>query len=323
VRKTPAAVLAGFTRARRFLRDFKPDVAHSHSFHSNIFARGLRLLAPVPAVVSNIHNVNEGGTARMLAYRLTDGLSRRTVAVSEAARRRFVELRAVSARRSAVVPVGIDVEVFAPCAKRREQMRAAMEVAASAEQEFIWLAVGRITPAKDYPNLLLAFAGLRKRRGHSNLWIAGEEWNARTAELKKLSADLGVSQAVRWLGLRRDLPALLDAADGFVLSSAWEGMPQVIAEAMAMEKPVVATDVGGVCELMGDTGFVVAAKNPAALSQAMLSVMEQGREERARQVREARERIVRRFSIEAAADAWEGLYRQLTESADRGSGSGS
>jgi glycosyltransferase involved in cell wall biosynthesis len=311
VRKTPAAVLAGLSRARRFLRGFRPDVAHSHSFHSNIFARGLRLLAGVPAVISNIHNVNEGGTARMLAYRLTDGLSRRTVAVSEAARQRFVALKAVSSRRSAVLPLGIDTGVFSSSTKRRVQMRAAMEVAPAAKQEFVWLAVGRITPAKDYPNLLAAFAGLSKLRGHARLWVAGEEWSAKTGELRALSAELGVSESVRWLGLRRDLPALLDAADGFVLGSAWEGMPQAIAEAMAMEVPVVATDVGGVRELMNDTGFLVPAKDPASLAHAMLKAMDQGREESAQNARAARARVVKQFSIEAAANAWESLYSQL------------
>ena len=67
-------------------------------------------------------------------------------------------------------------------------------------------------------------------------------------------------ERVRWLGLRRDMPALLDAAEAFVLASAWEGMPLVIGEAMAMEKPVVATDVGGVREMVGDAGAHRSAK---------------------------------------------------------------
>ena len=58
----------------------------------------------------------------------------------------------------------------------------------------------------------------------------------------------------------------MDASDGFVLGSAWEGMPLVVGEAMAMEKPVVATDVGGVRELVGDAGAMVAAKDPQALA---------------------------------------------------------
>ena len=76
------------------------------------------------------------------------------------------------------------------------------------------------------------------------------------------------------------MPALLDAADGFVLASAWEGMPLAVGEAMAMEKPVVATDVGGVRELVGDAGVIVSAKDPEGLAQAMLELMRRTSEAR-------------------------------------------
>jgi len=136
---------------------------------------------------------------------------------------------------------------------------------------------------------------------------------------------LGVREKVLFLGLRRDLPALLDAADGFVLGSAWEGLPQVIAEAMAMEKPVVATDVGGVRELMGDgsalrqatavggtlvAGILVPAKDPEALAAAMVRTMGRNRDEGALEGKAGRELIRRRFSIDAVADGWEELYKQ-------------
>ncbi len=312
VRKTTASAAAGMWRGRGFLRQFRPDVVHSHSFHANIFARGLTLLAPIPAVISNIHNVNEGGSMRMLAYRLTDRLAQRTVAVSEAARLRFVELKAASAQKSGVFPIGIDVSAFAPDPRRRVRTRAEMGTATNPGAEFIWLAVGRITVAKDYPNLIDAFAQLRRQQDNARLWIVGEAASAKAAEIKALCADSGAGQTVRWLGLRRDLPALLDAADGFVQASAWEGMPQSVAEAMAMEKPVVATGVGGVRELMGDTGTIVPPKNPGALARAMMAEMKPSGEVRAQLVRAARERVVSLFSIDAAANAWETLYKQLT-----------
>src|SRR5208337_3817686 len=116
-----------------------------------------------------------------------------------------------------------------------------------------------------------------------------------------------------WLGLRRDLPALLDAADGFVLASAWEGMPLVVGEAMAMEKPVVATDVGGVRELMGEAGMLVPPKNPDALAAAMLVLMRSSFEARQNLGRKARVRIEDYFNIETRAQQWELLYRTLFE----------
>src|ERR1035441_9395429 len=153
MRKTPFSLFAGLARARRFLREFRPDLLHSHSFHANIVARLLKGLAP-PQVVSTVHNVYEGGWTRMLAYRLTDGLSCRTAFVSQAAAGRFVRLKAVPLRKCVVLTNGIDAAEFAPSAARREAMRTEM----GANARFIWLTAGRIAPAKDYPNLLRAFA---------------------------------------------------------------------------------------------------------------------------------------------------------------------
>ncbi len=113
VRKTPWTVLAGFRQGRAFLREFRPDLVHSHSFHANIFARLLRLAAGPFVVLSTVHNVYEGGWLRMLAYRVTDRLSPRTVAVSQAAADRFIRLGAVPRGKCSVILNGIDVSEFA------------------------------------------------------------------------------------------------------------------------------------------------------------------------------------------------------------------
>jgi glycosyltransferase involved in cell wall biosynthesis len=307
MRKTPASLLAGLARARRSLREFCPDLIHSHTFPANMAARLLKVFMPSTAVLSTVHNVYEGPWPRMLAYRLTDPLSWRTTAVSQAAAERFVRLHAVPARKSLVVANGIDTAEFAPNPERRTHVRAEM----NAGDDFIWLAAGRIVPAKDYPNLLRAFAQLHSAIPATQLWIAGEAAAAEAATLQCLAAKLTLGGAVRWLGLRRDMPALLEAADGFVLASAWEGMPLVLGEAMAMEKPVVATDVGGVRELVGDAGLIVPARSHEALAEAMLEVMRKTPEARGYLGQAARERVSAHFSIDAKADEWEALYRTL------------
>jgi glycosyltransferase involved in cell wall biosynthesis len=122
-----------------------------------------------------------------------------------------------------------------------------------------------------------------------------------------------LAAAVRWLGLRRDMPALLDAADGFALASSWEGMPLAVGEAMAMEKPVVATDAGGVRELVGESGVIVPARRPESLAQAMRALMRATPDARGLLGHAARERIQSRFSMDAKADEWEAFYRGMTE----------
>ena len=306
MRKNPVSFIAGLLRARRWLRDFQPDLIHGHVFPANMAARLLKISSPA-AVLSTVHNVYEGSWLRMLAYRLTDGLSRRTTFVSQAAADRYARLKAVPARKISVLTNGIDLAEFEPSDERRALLRAQMGM----KEEFVWLAAGRIVPAKDYPNLLRAFAQVREEIAEARLWVAGEALGAGSEAIQAQAAELGTS--VRWLGLRRDMPALLDAADGFVLASAWEGMPLAVGEAMAMEKPVVATDVGGVRELVGEAGVIVPAKNPEALAQAMLDLMRRTDDERQTLGVAARERIAARFSIDAKAVEWEAHYRAVLE----------
>jgi glycosyltransferase involved in cell wall biosynthesis len=251
----------------------------------------------------------------MLAYRLTDPLCRRTTAVSEAAAQRYVRLKAVPRHKCLVLTNGIDTAEFAPNCERRDRTRAERCVENECECGcvFVWLAAGRIAPAKDYPNLLRAFSRVHAAMPTARLWVAGEAPEADLAALRALAAELGIGDRVRWLGLRREMPALLDAADGFVLASAWEGMPLAAGEAMAMEKPVVTTDVGGVRELVGEEGRIVPSKSAEALAESMLAMMKATPEARQSLGSAARRRIETRFSMDAKADEWEALYRSVLE----------
>lgn len=304
MRKNPASIMAGLVEARRFLRAFQPDLIHSHTYPANMAARLLKIVYPAAVVLSTVHSIYDGPWLRMLAYRLTDPFSRRTTTVSHAGEARYERLKAIPARKCTVVTNGIDIVEFAPSPERRVRMRAQMEVS----NEFVWLAVGRIVPAKDYPNLLRAFSRVSAATPGAQLWVAGEASAAGLAVVQAMAAELGVATFVRWLGLRRDIPALLDAADAFVSASAWEGMPLAVGEAMAMSKPVVVTDVGGVRELVGECGVMVPAKVPDALAQAMLALMRLAPQARSSLGCAARERVQTQFSFDAKADEWESLY---------------
>lgn len=307
--RNPFSVLAAMARGRRFLLSFRPDLLHSHNFHSNVVARLLKPFVPQTLVISTVHSGHEGDWMRMLAYRLTDALSVRTTAVSDAVAQRMVRQKTVPGKKCVVLVNGIDCEEFTPDADRRTQIRARLAVSG----EFVWLAAGRLVAAKDYPNLLRAFALVRAPRRDALLWIAGDGAAAEAANLRSMASALGLQDVLRWLGLRRDIPALLDGADGFVLSSAWEGMPLALGEAMAMEKPVVATDVGGVGELMGETGERTPPRNPDALARAMIALMQKTADDRSMLGRAARARVQSKFSMDAKADEWEALYRKVLE----------
>jgi glycosyltransferase involved in cell wall biosynthesis len=309
LRKSPASVLAGLVQARRILRSFCPDLVHSHTFPANLFARLCKFFAPTQMVVCTMHNVFEGGQMRMLVYRVTDFLAVRTTAVSEAVARRAIEAHAVPAHKCTIIPNAFDTTAFAPNASRRAETRAKH----GAGGDFIWLAAGRIVSAKGFLSLLEAFTQVWVAHPQAQLWIAGEhpKSTSRRNEYTGLVVPKGTTERIHRLPLSRDMPALLDACDAFVLSSAWEGMPLVVGEAMAMEKPVVATDVGGVRELLGDAGTLVPARDPHTLAQAMLNVMRFSSELRGSIGSSARARVEAYYDTRALFPKWETFYKTL------------
>ncbi len=309
--RSPMGFINGLLRGAKCLRASRPHIVHSHNFPGNILARLLRVPCRVPALISTIHNSYEGGWWRMMAYRRTDRFATLSTAVSGTTAARFIRLKSVPRAKCVVLTNGIDASEFSPDKMRREETRAQMGI----RDEFVWLASGRIAPAKDYPNMLEAFRLVRQSRPEAQLWIAGAA--AQSGEVPVSHASAGEAlcgEQVLCLGLRRDIPALLDAADAFVLSSAWEGMPLALGEAMAMAKPVVATDVGGVRELVGEAGVIVRAQDSHDLAEAMLSVMKQSAEERESTGCIARTRINSYFSMDAKAEEWEKLYNSVLNS---------
>jgi glycosyltransferase involved in cell wall biosynthesis len=120
---------------------------------------------------------------------------------------------------------------------------------------------------------------------------------------------LGIAHRVSWLGIRHDVSALMSGCDLFVLPSAWEGFGLVVAEAMACERPVVATDCGGVREVVGDCGTLVPPRNPEALATAIEKTLGMAQSQKEALGHAGRQRVVARYSIAAMADRYLAVYR--------------
>lgn len=296
----------GLWRLRSVLRQVKPDVLHAHMVHANLMARVSRLLRPTPVVVSTIHNQDEGAQWRYLAYRATDRLSDVTTAPSELAVREAVRRGAASGSGVLLVPNGIAVDEFGPDPAARESLRRELGVSAS----FVWLAVGRLDSAKAHPDLITAFGEIAPARP-ATLLIAGV--GPLGQEISAMIRDRGLDDRVRLLGLRRDIPRLMQAADAFVMSSAWEGLPLALLEAAASALPVVATDVGGSREAVidGVSGYLVPPRDPPALARAMADVMELPEPARRAMGQAGRHHMGRSFDLDVVVDRWERLYRDL------------
>ena len=298
----------GLLRLIRLVRQWKPDVLHSHMIHANLMARVLRLFFRIPVLVSTIHNIHEGGRLRMAAYRLTNGLVDYMTIVSEAAADRFVSEGIVPRKLLRVIPNGIDTDRFRNLAAgTRESIRKALGI----EHEFVWLAVGRFVLAKDYTNMLHAFAQVHQRYPEAVLLLVGR--GALQAETEALVQSLGLGEVVRFLGVRQDVPEVMSAADGYVMSSEFEGMPIVLLEAAAAGLPVVATSVGGNAEVVcnGESGFLVPARDHEALATAMLRILEMADADRRAMGERGREHIRTHYGLGRVVERWDALYREL------------
>lgn len=296
----------GLARLARLVRGWRPDVIHSHMVHANLMARALRLLVPVPVLVSTIHNVFEGGPVLMWGYRLSNGLVDHMTIISEAAAQRFVRERIVPAGLLTVIANGVDIDRMRNVAPgTRESLRASLGVG---EEDFVWLAVGRFEVAKDYPNMLRAFARVRARESRAVLVIVGE--GSLQAEAQALAAELALGPSVRFLGARGDIPAVMNAADAYVMSSAWEGMPMVLLEAAAAGLPIVATAVGGNGEVVreGESGLLVPARDSEALGAGMLRLMGLPGEVRRSMGERGREHVRANYGLQRVAERWERVY---------------
>ena len=302
MRNSVRGLIAAYGALRRLVKAYRPDVLHSHMVHANLLARLLRLSCTIPRLVCTAHSNNEGGKLRMLAYRLTDSLADLSTNVSDNAVLAFENKGAVPKGRMVAVTNGIDTERFRPDASRRLSLRE--QAGLSADTRLI-LAVGRLDEVKDYPMLLHAFARLEKK-GRNVLWIAGG--GAQLAALQTLASDLGIAEKVRFLGIRNDTEALYNAADISVLSSQWEGFGLVVAEAMASEKVVVATDCGGVREVLGECGLLVPVSNVERMAMALEQALAMMPVQAADLGRQARQRICERYSLERTIDTWRKLY---------------
>ena len=298
----------GLARLARITRSWRPDVVHSHMVHANLMARALRLVAPVPALVSTIHNIYEGGPLWMAGYRYSNGLVDQMTIVSQAAADRFIRERIVPAELLRVAPNGVDTEGIL---RVPAGARAAVRVALGLDSQLVWLAVGRFEVAKDYPNMLRAFALVRRDRPGATLLLVGR--GSLQPETEALVRELGLTGAVRFLGVRDDVPAVMAAADAYVMSSAWEGMPMVLLEAAAAGLPIVATEVGGNREVVleGESGFLVPPRDENALAAAMLRLDALPEAERRAMGQRGQEHIRRHYGLARVADRWEELYREV------------
>lgn len=305
----------GLWRLWRLLRAERPTVVQTWMYHADLVGGVLARLAGVRAVCWGIHHSNlEPGKSRRATIwvaRLDARLSRWVPAaiVCCAAQARDVHVRlGYAAEKFVIIPNGYDVGRFRPDAAARARLRAEWGVPDGVP---LLGMVARFDPQKDHANLLAACARLQASGADFAAVLVGTGCDAGNAALVQQLAAAGLTQRVRLLGRRDDVPAVMAALDVHVLSSLGEAFPNVLAEAMACGTPCVTTDVGDAAQIVGETGWVVPPRDAAALAEGIAAALKEWRErpdEWAARRCAARERIVETFGLDRMVQAYRRVW---------------
>jgi sugar transferase (PEP-CTERM/EpsH1 system associated) len=299
----PLAIL----RLRRLLKTHAPDIIHTHTYFGNTLGRLAGILAGVPVKIVHVHGIySHYRWPHYLMERSLSLFTQQIVCCSKAVRQFALTSEKISSRKVKTIYNGIQIERFDVPINRF----AIREALGLKEKEKVIITVGSLRWVKGYKYFLESMVEVNKKKQDARCLIVGEGLLRRDLEEKVRC--LGLDGCVQFLGLRTDIPELLGCADIFVLSSLVEGLPLAVIEACAAGLPVIATDVGGVSEIIenGVTGILVPSKDIQALQQAIVTLLDDP--EQARLMGEAGKRMARqKFSLEIMMRNIENLYQSL------------
>jgi glycosyltransferase involved in cell wall biosynthesis len=308
-----ARALAGIIR---IARRFRPHLIHTHTAKAGFLGRlaGLIGLRPRPVLLHTYHgHVLEGyfGPIRSDAYRrLERQLGRASqclVAASTATVDDLVRLRVAPREKFRVIPYGLDLDPFTHVDEAaRVAMRQELDVPAD---QVLLTFVGRMVPIKRLDLLLRAFAAARRTGVPIHLALVGD--GETRPDLDRLASELGIAANVTFVGYRRDTPAIAAATDAAVLSSDNEGTGISLIEAAAAGRPAVATDVGGIPEVVTPDSCILVPPNDEEALASAIATLASDSELRQRMGQHARDHVVGRYSPKRLIADFDALYREL------------
>lgn len=306
-------------RFRELVRDERPDIIHAFLFRANIAARIVGFLMKVPVVLSSYRGVE---VQQELLPRWIDRLTRRwshaITCCSHAVRDAALDRVGGEATRYHTIYNGVDVYRFV-----HAHPMGRSDIGLQPDGCVVGTVCRLVEPLKGVGHLLEALAKLVQNPAlcHTQLLIVGD--GPARIQLSAHAARLRLSSCVKFLGARQDVERLLPLMDVFVLPSTYEGFGIAIVEAMASGRPVVATRVGGIPEIIrhNETGILVPPGDPHALALALEGLLLDPHE--SRRLAAAGQAVAeRQFAIETAVQCHQDLYESLMASRVKARGAG-
>lgn len=283
-------------------------IVRTHKYRASLYGRIAALLARIPVVITSVHGNyrKDLRLERKIANKILSNVTDRIVAVSESIKQDILRYDKIEPLKVIVINNGVDTTKFNPEGKFRNIRR---EFSIS-DNEIIIGFIGRFVPAKGLEYLIDAFSLLNRELKNIKLLMVGE--GSLLSSLKEKVQENGINEKVIFTGKRYDIPDILSAIDVFVMPSLAEGLPNSLLEAMAMGKPVIATSVGGIPELIKDrlNGFLIPPGNSESLV-ASIKMLATDKHLASKIGKEARKYIKQNLSIQETVRKWELLYFSL------------
>lgn len=280
------------------MRQKKANLVMSTLFYADIMSAAATILYKPKALVSWEVITGQLHPHQILLYKMFARRFDMVAAVSNSIHPFIISGRGQAADKIKTIYYGVDLEKYAPAQSRADK------------QEFVFGTVARLVYQKGHEYLLEAIPQVLKKFPKTRWQFAGT--GPLETELRGKARELRVEHAVEFLGNRSDVPEVLKNFDAFVLPSLWEGFPNVILEAMARQKPIIATTVEGTVELVVDgvTGRLVPKCDANALAAAMLEFLNSP------QLidlygQNGRQRVEQHFSLRKQVEEFEALYDAL------------
>jgi glycosyltransferase involved in cell wall biosynthesis len=315
----------GVFRLINIIREKRPDIIHTHQPISNLLGSAVARILRVPVIVSIIQgshqqfafayrSLNKFKRLVKIKYLLIDKINAmfvtKLIAVSKATRSELVEKVRVNPRKIEVIYNAVDINSFSSV---KDNGRLREELGFGFSDRIVGT-VANLSPVKGLRFLIEAASLLNKEKEIDSIkfLIVGGRSSQYGFHLKELIRRLGLEEKVIFTGLRTDIADILKILEIFVLPSLSEGLPLSILEAMTMAKPVIATEAGGVPEVVKDnrTGLLVPPGNSAALSSAILQLLKD-KEKAIKMGIEGRRLVERQFDLNVIVSKTQELYEKL------------
>jgi glycosyltransferase involved in cell wall biosynthesis len=289
----------------KLIKRFNVDIVMTTLFYADVIGALAAWFAGVKAVISWEVVTAPQQRRHSLAYSLAQRKFTKVVSVSDAIARIVVEDRGVPAEKVVTIHYGVDIEKY--------YMNGALNIRAElgiGEDKTILGTVARLTEQKGHCYLIEAApAVISKFPNVKFVFVGGGPLED---ALKRQTKELGIEEHFLFLGFRQDVVELLNTCDVFVLPSLYEGFPNVVLEAMACGKPVIATSVDGTPEAVvhGETGYLVEPENPKVLSDALISLLNHP-DQLKLFGKNGRSRVENHFSLKRQIQQFEDLFNSI------------